>query len=108
MTDGGNEALAGGERDGGDTGTKRVDGSAMPVEETPPHAEGSWRLVEYECENPAPDILDPFGMNICSREIGTVYEFDNGCLFGGEGCVSGLEYSATVPSSAGFPATEEV
>ena len=37
-----------------------------------------------------------------------VYEFDNGCLFGGEGCVSGLEYSATVPSSAGFPATEEV
>lgn len=126
-TDAGDGTSRGGEFDGGDRGerqdaardsslgdegasdetTNDDAGRDISTKEAPSYAKGSWKLVGYQCADPWPSMTDSLGMELCTKEIGTVFEFEDGCLFGGENCVDGLQYSCSISSSSGLPAVEE-
>lgn len=68
--------------------------------EIPDHALGRWRVVEDHCDTGPADAGMPVDPVYCYSsdlldETGKVFVFENGCLFGGIGCVKGISYSDT-------------
>ncbi len=70
--------------------------------ETGPHATGQWKLVEYDCPKTIQYCLESgFHQSVCAgsdcplRKVGTVYTFEDGCLFSSPeiNCVEGFQYT---------------